>query len=78
MPWLVRFVCLSASNGVLTTSTRPLRPISHPFNLQIEHHLFPGISQYYYPAIAPLVVQTCKEYGIPYRCVPTRGGAEAG
>jgi delta8-fatty-acid desaturase len=34
---------------------------------QIEHHLFPGISQYYYPALAPLVVSTCQEFGIPYR-----------
>ena len=46
--------------------TRPLPPytLTHP---QIEHHLFPGISQYYYPALAPLVVSTCQEFGIPYR-----------
>lgn len=37
------------------------------FYLQIEHHLFPGISQYHYPAIAPIVEQTCKEFGVPYR-----------
>lgn len=36
-------------------------------NYQIEHHLFPGVSQYHYPALAPIVMQTCKEYGIPYR-----------
>lgn len=40
-----------------------------PHRPQIEHHLFPGISQYYYPAIAPLVMQTCKEFNVPYRCV---------
>jgi fatty acid desaturase len=29
-------------------------------NYQIEHHLFPGISQYHYPALAPIVMQACK------------------
>lgn len=40
-----------------------------PFHLwlQVEHHLFPGISQYYYPEIAPIVKQTCKEFNIPFR-----------
>lgn len=36
-------------------------------NYQVEHHLFPGITQYHYPAIAPIVKETCKEFGIPYR-----------
>lgn len=36
-------------------------------NYQIEHHLFPGISQYHYPALAPIVKQTCKEFNVPYR-----------
>lgn len=36
-------------------------------NYQIEHHLFPGISQYYLPEIAPIVKKTCQEYHIPYR-----------
>jgi fatty acid desaturase len=29
-------------------------------NYQIEHHLFPGISQYLYPGIAPIVKKTCE------------------
>ena len=36
-------------------------------NYQIEHHLFPGVSQYHYPALAPIVMATCKEFGVPYR-----------
>jgi fatty acid desaturase len=40
-------------------------------NYQVEHHLFPGVSQYHYPAIAPIVKQTCKEFGIPFRYEPT-------
>ncbi len=35
-------------------------------NHQTTHHLFPGISQIHYPAITPIVIQTCKEYGIKY------------
>jgi linoleoyl-CoA desaturase len=35
-------------------------------NFQIEHHLFPQISHVHYPAIAPLVEQTCKDYGLQY------------
>jgi len=35
-------------------------------NFQIEHHLFPQICHIHYPAIAPLVAQTCQEYGVRY------------
>lgn len=35
-------------------------------NFQIEHHLFPQICHIHYPAIAPLVEQTCKEFGLKY------------
>jgi fatty acid desaturase len=35
-------------------------------NYQVEHHLFPGVSQYYYPELAPMVRATCKEFGLPY------------
>jgi fatty acid desaturase len=35
-------------------------------NYQIEHHLFPSVSQYHYPAIAPIVQKTCKEFGVRY------------
>ncbi len=35
-------------------------------NYQVEHHLFPRICHVHYPAIAPIVKQTAKEFGIPY------------
>jgi linoleoyl-CoA desaturase len=35
-------------------------------NFQIEHHLFPRISHVNYPAISPLVEQTCRDFGIRY------------
>jgi linoleoyl-CoA desaturase len=36
-------------------------------NFQIEHHLFPRICHVHYPAIAPLVEQTCREFEINYQ-----------
>ncbi len=35
-------------------------------NYQIEHHLFPQICHIHYPALSPLVAQTCQEYGVRY------------
>jgi linoleoyl-CoA desaturase len=35
-------------------------------NFQIEHHLFPRICHVHYPALAPLVEETCREFGLPY------------
>lgn len=45
--------------------------ISGGLNYQIVHHLFPGICHMYYPEIAPIVKQFCKEHGIRYTCYPT-------
>lgn len=44
-------------------------------NYQVEHHLFPKICHVHYPAIAPLVEQTAKEYGVPYMTTPRLGDA---
>lgn len=38
---------------------------------QIEHHLFPTISYSRLGEIAPIVRQTCKEFGVPYHYYPT-------
>ena len=35
-------------------------------NYQIEHHLFPSMSNYYYPEIQPIVEEYCREKNIPY------------
>eukprot|EP00743_Colponemidia_sp_Colp-15_P003580 GILK01003862.1.p1 GENE.GILK01003862.1~~GILK01003862.1.p1 ORF type:complete len:537 (-),score=97.84 GILK01003862.1:229-1788(-) len=40
-------------------------------NYQVVHHLFPCVSQYVYPAIAPIVKQTCDEFGVKYRIAPS-------
>merc|ERR1712054_92006 len=40
--------------------------MSGGLNHQIEHHLFPSISHYYYPMLSPIVKKTCEEYNLPY------------
>ncbi|TWT45513.1 Stearoyl-CoA 9-desaturase [Phycisphaerae bacterium RAS1] len=40
-------------------------------NFQVEHHLFPQICHVHYPAIAPLVRETCREFGLTYRYYET-------
>lgn len=40
-------------------------------NFQIEHHLFPKICHVHYPALAPLVEETCREFGIKCHEHPT-------
>lgn len=40
-------------------------------NLQIEHHLFPRLPPYTLFQIAPIIQQTCVEFGVPYTCFPS-------
>jgi linoleoyl-CoA desaturase len=40
-------------------------------NYQIEHHLFPQLCHMVYPKIAPIVEQTCKEFGVSYKSDPS-------
>jgi len=40
-------------------------------NHQVEHHLFPSMSTYLYPYIAPIVRQTCQEFGVSYKDYPS-------
>lgn len=40
-------------------------------NYQIEHHLFPNVCHVHYKALAPIVEQTAKEFGLPYYSQPT-------
>lgn len=45
--------------------------LSGALNYQTTHHLFPGVSQYHYPAIALIVRKTAKEFGYPYFVLPS-------
>jgi linoleoyl-CoA desaturase len=46
-------------------------------NFQIEHHLFPRICHIHYPALAPLVKETCGEFGVRYAAHETLMAAVA-
>ena len=35
-------------------------------NFQIEHHLLPQVCHIHYPALSPLVEETCREFGLRY------------
>jgi fatty acid desaturase/cytochrome b involved in lipid metabolism len=45
--------------------------MSGSLNLQIEHHLFPGVCHTKLRYIQPIVEKTCKEYGLPYTSFPS-------
>ena len=48
-----------------------LGKVLHAVHVQVVHHLFPAVCHTHYPAIAPIVIETCKEYNVPYRIYPT-------
>lgn len=39
-------------------------------NFQIEHHLFPRLSSWHYPKIAPIVRRICDKHGVRYAYYP--------
>jgi len=45
--------------------------LSGALNYQTVHHLFPSVSQYHYPAIAPIVLDVCKKYKVPFNKLPS-------
>jgi linoleoyl-CoA desaturase len=40
-------------------------------NFQVEHHLFSRVCHVHYPALRPIVAETCRAHAVPYRCQPT-------
>jgi linoleoyl-CoA desaturase len=44
-------------------------------NLQVEHHLFPNICHVHYPALADIVEDVSREFGVRYAAHPTIWGA---
>ena len=45
--------------------------MSGGLNYQVVHHLFPGVNHCHYPAIAPIIIEETRNYGIPYQVYPT-------
>ncbi len=40
-------------------------------NYQAVHHLFPGVCHCHYPALAPILLRTAAEFGVPYKVYPS-------
>ena len=40
-------------------------------NYQVVHHLFPGYCHCHYPLMAPIILETCKEFGVKYQVYQT-------
>ena len=67
-PWAVHQVQTTVDYG---RGNRLLSWFVGGLNFQIEHHLFPRICHVNYPALAPLVEQTCQEFGVNYQANET-------
>jgi fatty acid desaturase len=44
-------------------------------NLQIEHHLFPGLNSWHLRIIQPVVQEVCEKHSVPYNLSNTLLGA---
>jgi linoleoyl-CoA desaturase len=62
-PWAIHQVETAVNFG---RGNRALTWFLGGLNFQIEHHLLPRVCHVNYPAIAPLVEQTCREFGVRY------------
>jgi linoleoyl-CoA desaturase len=47
-------------------TSRALTWLLGGLNFQVEHHLFPRVCHVHYPALAVIVEQTCREFGVRY------------
>ena len=61
--WLKLQVC---NSGNFLNGNMIWTKLFGSINYQIEHHLFPNMSNSYYPIIAPIVKKFCEERNIPY------------
>jgi len=41
---------------------------SGTLNYQTVHHLFPSVAPQHYPALAPLIQDSCEKFGVTYQC----------
>lgn len=61
--WAKRQIC---NSGNFLNRERWWGMVFGGINYQIEHHLFPNMSNQHYPIIAPIVKKFCEENDIPY------------
>lgn len=70
-------VCQVGGTANVATGSRWLTAYTGGLNHHIEHHLMHRVSHAHYPAIAPIVRQTCREFGLPYVAYPSYRAALA-
>ena len=70
--WLKLQVC---NSGNFVNDNIVWTKLFGAINFQIEHHLFPNMSNVHYPTVAPIVKRFCRENNIPYVNHPTLFGA---
>ncbi|MFW6061263.1 MAG: fatty acid desaturase family protein [Planctomycetota bacterium] len=63
-PWAEHQALVTVNFGC---NSRVLTWLLGGLNYHKEHHLFPVICHVNYPAMAPVVEQTCREFGVPYK-----------
>ena len=63
-PWMVHQAQVAVS---FARHNRVLTWLVGGLNYHKEHHLFPAICHINYPLISPIVEETCREFGIPYK-----------
>lgn len=66
--WAARQV---ATSNNFATKSRFWHIFSNGLNMQIEHHLFPGLNHCHLHIIQPVVQKTCTEYGVHYKSFDT-------
>lgn len=62
--WAARQV---ATSNNFATKSLFWHVFSNGLNMQIEHHLFPGLNHCHLHLIQPTVERTCKEFGVHYK-----------
>jgi linoleoyl-CoA desaturase len=62
-PWAVHQALVTVN---FARGNRALTWLLGGLNYHKEHHLFPLVCHVNYPAISPIVEETCREFGVPY------------
>jgi linoleoyl-CoA desaturase len=65
------------TNLDIMPASRWLNALSCGLTLHVTHHLFPEIAHAYLPDISPIVEETAREYGVPYKKHTTIASAVA-
>ena len=45
--------------------------MSGGLNLQVEHHLLPGVNHWHLRALQPAIERICAKHGVPYHAKPS-------